>query len=57
MTTESDMSASKAYTLTIVTLNDTTWNPISADDSFYEKAKKDIDTALLDLGVSWIHKG
>jgi hypothetical protein len=36
MTTENDLSTAKAYTLTIVTLNDTTGNPISADDSLYD---------------------
>lgn len=36
MNTENDLSTAKAYTLTIVTLNDSTGNPISADDSLYD---------------------
>lgn len=36
MTTENDLSTAKTYTLTIVTLNDSTGNPISADDSLYD---------------------
>lgn len=36
MTTEDDLSTSKSYTLTIVTLNDSNGTPISTEDSFYE---------------------
>lgn len=55
MTTEGDLSASKGYTLTIVSLNDISGNPISTEDSFYEfnyTAPETTETASWELNAA-----
>lgn len=52
MTTENDLSTAKAYTLTVVSLNDTEGNPLSADDSLYDFNYTGTDSAETASGAT-----